>query len=142
MALIMGSVEPFHHRAKKVNKGTSAGITRGHVCIQDTATTPDSWKTATAGVTAGPFVICINADAATADTHFTACVSGEVTVKADGAIEPGKYVMSSAATAGEVVVWDGTNASAKVGVYLGDKGNNAVEAAADGDVIRIIKEAD
>jgi hypothetical protein len=147
MPLIAGQVEPFHHRAKKGTKGAGA-IFSGAVLVKDTALTPDGWKIAPTSGAVKPFGFLIGAnlvggDAATGDTNISVVTEGEVNVIADGAIEPNSYVQPSGTTAGQVIVWDGAAETNKVGLYLGDKsGTGAVEAAADGDVIRIIKEAD
>ena len=141
MALIAGQAEPFHHRAKKGIKGAGV-IFSGAVLVIDTALTPDGWKIA--GLTGvKPFGVLINGDAATGDTTISVCVEGEVNVIAGAAIQPNNYVMLDGAVAGRVKVWDGAAETTKVGFYAGDKtGTGTVEAAADGDVIRIIKEAD
>jgi hypothetical protein len=141
MALIAGQVEPFHHRAKKGTKGAGV-ITAGSVLIKDTALTPDGWKVAPTTANVKPCGILINADAATGDTNITVCLEGEVNVTLDGALEPNNYVMFSTTTAGRVMAWDGASEATKVGFYAGDKGGSAPEAAADTNIIRIIKEAE
>jgi hypothetical protein len=140
MALIAGQMEPFHHRVKKGIKGAGV-ITSGSILVIDTALTPDGWKIA--GLTGvKPFGVLVNADAATGDTTIAVCIEGEVNVVAGAAIQPNNYVMLDGAVAGRVKVWDGVAETTKVGFYAGDKGGSVPEAAADGDVIRIIKEAD
>lgn len=140
MPLIAGQVEPFHHRAKKGIKGAGV-ITAGSVLVIDTALTPDGWKIA--GLTGvKPFGVLLNADAATGDTVITVGVEGEVNVVAGAAIEPNLYVMLDGAVAGRVKAWDGVAETTKVGLYLGNKGGSVPEAAANNDVIAIIKEAD
>jgi hypothetical protein len=141
MALIAGQPEPFHHRAKKGIKGAGV-ITAGSILVVDTALTPDGWKVAPTTATTKPFGVLINGDAATGDTTISVLVEGEVNVVADGVIEPNTPVATSTATAGRVVtIGAGTEAN-RVGLYLGDKGGSSPEAAAQGDVIRIIKEAE
>lgn len=147
MVLIAGQAEPFEHRAKKGTKGAGA-IFAGAVLVPDTALTPDGWKIAPTTATIKPFGILIGAglvggDAATGDTNISVGIEGEFNVIAGGTIEPNTFVMTDTATAGRVIAWAGGIEGAKVGLYLGDKsGTGALEAAAVGEVIRIIKEAD
>jgi hypothetical protein len=139
MPLIAGQVEPFHHRAKKGIKGAGV-IPSGSILTPDTSLTPDGWKIAvTASVK--PYGVLLNADAATGDTVITVGIEGEMQVIAGGTIEPNNYVMPGA-TAGQVQLWNGTAETNKIGLYLGDKGGQVPEVAGNGDVIRIIKEAD
>jgi hypothetical protein len=141
MALIAGQAEPFHHRAKKGIKGAGV-ITAGSVLVKDTALTPDGWKIAPTTANIKPCGILLVADAATGDTTITVGLEGEFNVVCDGAIEPNNYVAFSTTTAGRVIAWDGASEATKVGFYAGDKGGSSPEAAADGNVIRIIKEAE
>lgn len=80
-----------------------------------------------------------------------------VTVIADGVIEPGEAVQGATSTAGQVIVWDGSESDEIVGVYTGKEGGIISKAAttpfaetfaddadfkpvpcADGDVIEIL----
>lgn len=160
--MTLGSVQPANMRVLTVGKNNSAAIKAGDVCCPDTATNPDSYKTApaSAGVT-GPFVVCVNKDVATTTTSFAAAFPGSmVTVTADGAIEPGTEVECSSSTAGQVVAFTPTTvgttfvqanvAAAQsdrlrvVGRYIGHEdeitGKTPATAAADGeaDVVIII----
>lgn len=93
--MTLGSVQPGAEVWSVGKDGTNA-ISIGAVCVRDTATSPDSYKLAPAGVNTGPFGVCVNKAAAAADTAFAmAFPDSLVTVKAQGVIEVGAPVYSS-----------------------------------------------
>ena len=157
--MTLGSLQPGNQKVWSVGKAINAAISVGAVCVPDTGTNPDSYKIAPASAgNTGPFVVCVNKAAATTDPSFAAAFPGSVvTVKADGAIEPGMEVQCSSATAGEVVVFAASDVTSSptettietalkdrqrvVGRYLGHEneltGKVPATAAADGDLIVI-----
>jgi len=138
--MTLGSVQPGHQTVLSVAKDAVNPINAGDVCIRDTGITPNGYKkaTAAAGVT-GPFVVCVNKNAAAADTAFSAAFPGTfVTVKAQGVIAPGSPVYASASAAGQVAA---AGTGDIVGRYLGHEneltGKIPGTSAADGDLIVI-----
>ena len=159
--MTLGSVFPdANMKVLTVGKSTSAAITKGAVCVVDTATAPDSYKIAPASAgNLGPFVVCVNKDAAAADASFSAAFPGTmVTVTAQGAFEVGKEVQCSSSVAGAVTVFAGSTVSATptqaevqnirddrlrvVGRYIGHEaemdGKTPATAAADGETNVVI----
>lgn len=143
--MTLGSVQPGAV-VWSVGKDATNPISVGAVCVRDTATAPDSYKIAPAGVNTGPFVVCVNKAAAATDTSFAAAFPGSfVTVKAQGAIEVGAPVYTSTTVAGSV---SATASGDVVGRYMGHDvtGTTSVEltgktpgtAAADGETNCII----
>ena len=140
--MTLGSVQPGAEVWTVGKDGTNA-IPIGALCVPDTATTPDSYKLApaSAGVL-GPFGVCVNKPAAAADTAFAmAFPNSIVTVKAQGAIEPGALVYPSSTVAGSVSATAGTQGIA--GRYLGHEneltGKAPGTAAADGETNVVIR---
>lgn len=142
--VVAGMIEPDAFRGtQKLDKATNITITRGDIMNRATGTTPDSYQTCpTSG--AGPFAFAMETvTAAQAKSKISAITyDTEVYVTADGAIEPGAFVMTSATTAGQVIAWTGNTATNRIcGVYLGHGGEAdggvARTAAADGDIIKI-----
>jgi hypothetical protein len=137
--LTLGSVQPGA-QVWSVGKDATNAITIGAVCVRDTATSPDSYKIATAGVNTGPFVVCVNKAAAATDTSFAAAFPGSfVTVKAQGAIEVGAPVYTSTTVAGSV---SATASGDVVGRYMGHEteltGKTPGTAAADAETNIVI----
>lgn len=140
--MTLGSVQPGAEVWTVGKDGTNA-IPIGALCVPDTATTPDSYKLApaSAGVL-GPFGVCVNKAAAAADTAFAmAFPNSIVTVKAQGAIEPGALVYPSSTVAGSVSATAGTQGVA--GRYIGHEseitGKVPGTAAADGETNVVIR---
>lgn len=96
-------------------------ISVGALCVRDTAITPQGYKIAPAAAGGtGPFVVCVNRAATSADTAFAAAFPGTlVTVKAQGAIQVGAPVYASATVAGAVA---GAGTGDICGRYLGHEG--------------------
>jgi hypothetical protein len=160
--MTLGAVQPGAMKVMTVGKDSSGAITAGAVCVPDTSTAPDSYKIAPASASVpGPFVVCVNRDAAATDTAFSAAFPGtSVTVKAQGTIEVGKEVQCSASVSGSVAAFvastiGGTYAQAEaqaaqldrlrvVGRYICHdngvemSGKTPATAAADGDAIIIM----
>lgn len=142
-----------------VAKDAVNAITKGSVCVPDTSITPNGYKKAPAAASVpGPFVICVNRDAAASDTAFAAAFPGTmVTVTAQGAIQPGKEVQASASVAGAVTVFVASTVATPtaaeviaaqtdrlrvVGRYIGHEaeldGKTPATAAADGETNIVI----
>jgi hypothetical protein len=95
----------------------------------------------------GPFCVCVNKAAAAADTAFAAAFPNSfVTVKAQGAIEPGALVYPSSTVAGSVSASAGTQGIC--GRYIGHEneitgkllgGGSGATAAADGETNVVIR---
>lgn len=124
-------------------KASGIAITRGDICNIATGTTPDSLQTCPASGT-GPLYWC-EQTAPIGTTGVSVRYDGEVTVKADGAIEPLSLVVTGATTPGRVQQAAGTPEAANrhVGIYLRHAGEasgaaNPATAAANGDVIVIL----
>lgn len=139
--MTLGSVQPGAE-VWTVGKDATNPISIGALCIRDTATTPDSYKQATAAAAlTGPFVVCVNKAAAAADTAFAAAFPNSfVTVKAQGVIEPGGPVYASATVAGSVA---GAGTGDIAGRYVGHEseitGKIPATAAADGETNIVIR---
>lgn len=140
----------------------STNITKGQVCeLNATHFLITSPVTQTAEV--AHFVALANADnsaGAAGDISAPVAVVGHyVTVTADGAINPGRRVVISAATAGQVIEYAATSHAIDqvVGMYVGKEGGKIAKsgstpflesytdnadfppvAAADGDVVEIL----
>jgi hypothetical protein len=158
--MTLGSVFPGSTiKVLTVAKDAVNAITKGSVCVPDTSITPNGYKKATAAASVtGPFVVCVNKDAAAADTAFAAAFPGTmVTVTAQGAIAPGKEVQCSATVAGAVAQFAGaavaTPTAAEVlavqadrlrvvGRYIGHEseitGKTPATSAADGETNIVI----
>lgn len=130
-------------------------VTKGKVMKWDTSN--DGYVTTSAAANElGPFAVCAVA-AASGDINVTVVTAGRVFVTADGTIEPGDLVESSASTAGEVITYAETSIAATptqanvqgamrewrtvIGRYIGHvdeiANNTAKTDAADGDIICI-----
>jgi hypothetical protein len=139
--MTLGSVQPGAE-VWTVGKDGTNPISIGALCVRDTATTPDSYKIAPAAAGGtGPFVVCVNKAAAAADTAFAAAFPNSfVTVKAQGAIEPGSAVYASATVAGSVA---GAGTGDIAGRYIGHEneitGKIPATAAADGETNIVIR---
>ena len=137
--MTLGSVQPGGIVWSVGKDGTNA-IAIGAVCVRDTATAPDSYKLAPAGVNTGPFGVCVNKAAAATDTSFAMAFPGSfVTVKGQGVIEVGAAVYSSTSVAGSV---SATASGDVVGRYMGHEneltGKVPGTAAADAETNLII----
>lgn len=125
------------HPGSRSVKATTALITKGDVCAYGTA--GDAGKVLTASTSAtAPFVACaetkpLNASPSNASIYE----NGLILLKAQGAIEVGKYVMRSASVAGRVSQYDGSGEEKVVGRYLRHEGEDSGDQtnAADGDII-------
>ena len=122
-------------------KASGIAITRGDICNIATGTTPDSLQTCPAsGV--GPLYWC-EQTAPIGTTGVSVRYDGEVTVKADGVIEPLSLLVTGATTPGRVQAAAAEAANRQVGIYLRHPGEasgaaNPPTAAAAGDVIVIL----
>lgn len=138
--MTLGSLQPGHQTVLTVGKDAINPISAGDLCVRDTVVTPNGYKRAPAAAGGtGPFVVCVNRNALASETAFAAAFPGSfVTVKAQGAINPGSPVYASASVAGAVAA-AGTGDIA--GRYLGHESemNGKVPGtpAADGDLIVI-----
>jgi hypothetical protein len=122
----IGMWEPrFYAGSRPKNKATNITVTAGDICNIDTATGPDSYRTAPlSGI--GPFVWCEKTVlAAQAKPRFSAIdYPCEVYVTFDAICEVGAYVMTSATTPGRVIPWTGNTATNRVcGVFLRKQGH-------------------
>jgi hypothetical protein len=123
-------------------KAAGITITRGDICVKDTATTPDSYKVNAAGAAiSGPFYICTQ-NAASAETKVSLAVGGMWLVLGDDTIEPGDQVMLSTSTAGHVMKSTAVTTvpigEGVVGVSLGfadTAGTGAATASVAGDLL-------
>lgn len=153
-----GGYEPGAYIVQ-LQKATSGGsaIIRG--VIVDLNTSTNVWRVAPTTGSAGKFGISTKA-AADGDAVVDVCLKGVVYATADGTIQPGRRVIVSATTAGQVIQYaastvGGTYAQAEViaaggdfnrvvGTYLSKvdemDGKNPPTAAADGDIVRILLE--
>lgn len=149
-----GDYEPGALNVHQKKKSATA-IARGDVCKLDEGDNTFA-PTAAAADQYGPFGVAIKA-ALAADARVIIGISGTFALTADGAIQPGRYVMASGTTVGQVVQYVPSTISATptqaevqravaqfrmiVGRYLGklDEGDGATTptAAADNDVIRV-----
>src|SRR5262245_7148703 len=118
-------------------KASGISIARGDVLMVDTATTPDSLKTATSGAV-GPFYYA-EQEALTGTTGVSVGYDGEVALKGNEAIEVNDFVVVGT-TAGRVIARAEEKAD-KVGVrYLrhpGEKSpgsNSPPTALADAEI--------
>lgn len=138
-------------------KESATVIAKGQVIAPDS----DGFYTATAidGSSTGPFAVAVKAAGSGTTSVYAVTVGSIVSVVADGAIKPRKYVMPSGTTAGQVIQWTPPSGSVttnsdmpdlvledqRVGIYLkqakhvpqGDGVNLPVDAA-DGDIILIL----
>ena len=141
----------------QLQKASSGAIARGVVVDLNTST--NVWRTAPTSGAAGKFGVCTKA-AADGELVLDVCLKGVVYLTSDGTIQPGRRVIVSATTAGQVIQYaastvGGTFSQAEViaaggdfnrvvGTYLGkvdeNDGKNPPTAAADGDIIRVLLE--
>jgi hypothetical protein len=104
-------------------KASGITITAGDIVNIDTATAPDSLRTAPTSGTA-PFYGCTQT-APTGTTGVSVCYDGEFLTTADGAIEPNAVVVSSATTPGRVTARAAEAANRVVGRYLRHAGEKS-----------------
>ena len=118
-------------------KASGIALTKGQLLSVNAATTPDSLIVAPT-TAVRPFYYCLET-AAIGTTTVSVTQTGVVQLRADGAIEPGRIVMRSGTTAGEVVTYDSVDPETVVGTYIGKPGQSAGDqtAAADGDWIQV-----
>lgn len=131
--MTLGSVFADGHAVVlTVGKDGTNPITAGSVCVRDTASTPKSYKQAPASAgNLGPFVVCVNRDAAATDRAFAAAFPGSlVTVKAQGAIDIGQEVQCSSSVSGAVAAFALTTLT---GAYV-----QADQIAAQNDRLRVV----
>src|SRR5215510_6325432 len=102
---ILQPIALFTWRGKK---GAGA-ISKGDLCIIDTALTPDGWKQSPAVATPAyaPFAVC-QADVTSAATELSLGTGGIQAITAGGTIEIGQPVMADTATAGRVIAFSAT----------------------------------
>ena len=123
------------------NKAAGFAVARGDILVKDTATTPDSYKIATAGAAIpGPFYIATQA-ATSAETGVSLAVGGIWNVTGGDTIEPGDDVMLSTTVNGQTVKSTAVTTVAlvqgKVGVSLGNAdtfGSSATTASTVGQL--------
>lgn len=144
---------------RRIGVAASTTITKGEVLIGDAGKDLITQTTTPAD---GPHFVALetvdNSSGSDGDLSCPVAVQGHyVTVIADGAILPGSYVQGATGTAGQVIVWAGTNTDEIVGTYYGKEGGSIAKAsgtpyaetftddadfdpsdAADGDVIEIL----
>jgi hypothetical protein len=126
------------------NKATNILITIHDLCMVDTGTTPQSWKTAPATANqVGPWAVCSqtvtvaeNSGVVSLKTH------GVFYLKGSGVIKPWQYVENSATVAGRVEAFvTGTlDQGRKVGICLGKADTwdtGAPVNSADGDWVAV-----
>jgi hypothetical protein len=106
------------------NKASGFTVARGDILVKDPATTPDSYKIATAGAAIpGPFYIATQAAAST-ETGVSLAVGGTWLVTGGDTIEPGDDTMLSTTVNGQTVKSTAVTTVAllqgKVGVSLGN----------------------
>lgn len=125
----------------RVNKASAITINRGLVCRVDTGTSPDSLAQAAAtALLAGPFVGIPVETRGDGFTTFSIRCNDVVYLRADGDIEPYKYVTTSDTTAGEVIAGTVTADNQIIGFCLGTVetwNTGAPAAAADGDLVAV-----
>lgn len=144
---------------RRIGVAASTTITKGNVVIRDAG--GDLIVQTTTPADGPHFVALETVDNSSGADNALQCpiaVQGHyVTVIADGAITPGSYVQGATSTAGQVIVWAGTNTDEIVGTYYGKEGGTiATDSstpyaetftdgadfnptdAADGDVIEIL----
>jgi hypothetical protein len=134
-------------------------LTKGEVCVLDGASGDLITQTTTPAD--GPHFVAletvVNSGSAD-DLQCPVAAKGHyVTVIADGVIEVGENVQAATSTAGQVIVWSGSESDEIVGVYTGKEGGSVAKAGttpyaetftdsadfkpvecADGDVIEIL----
>jgi hypothetical protein len=120
---------------------SAVAVTAGDIVNIDTGTSPDSYRTAPISGVA-PFWGCSEGKAAGEVKGISGCYDGEFTTTADGAIEVGAIVVTSAATAGRVTARAAEAVNRVVGRYLFHHGeqsgtSNSPTAAAAGEKIII-----
>lgn len=140
--MTLGSLQPGHQSVITVGKDGTNPINAGDLCVRDTVVSPNGYKKAPAAAGGtGPFVVCVNRNAAASDTAFAAAMPGSfVTVKAQGVINPGSPVYASATVAGAVAgAGTGDIAGRAIGHENEMTGKAPGTPAADGDlyVIRL-----
>lgn len=150
-AVIPGLVERLGiEQEVPLPKASGTVITKGQVIAPDTnglyIPTPADASSR------GPYAVAVKAAGSGTVTVAAVTVGSIVSVVADGAIKPRKYVMPSASTAGQVIAYtapileaDIAIVDTKVGIYLKhvksvNEGDGATipTAAADGDIIYIL----
>lgn len=97
-----GTVEPWLSPVvKQVRKTASTAVTKGKI-LGLVAASPDTWQTAVVSYK-GPMMVCTQ-DAAAADSTVLGVMPPcYVWVTFDGAVDPGRPLTISGATAGEVI---------------------------------------
>lgn len=133
MAVVAGQYEIQGSIVVQSGK-TGAAIAKGDVCDLSSG----QWRTAPAGVGAGPYAVATKA-ASASDTTVQILLIGIVYLTADGAITPNGNIIISASTAGQVIAGAGAYGTL-VGKYLAHEnegdGFTVPTAAADADIIR------
>jgi len=149
-ANFLGSYEEQGAVVIQASKGGSA-ITKGDIV----ALSSNKWVAAPTA-SDGPFGVACETKAS-GDATIKVLLQGIVYVTSDGTINPNNYLMMSASTAAQVIVYAKTAASASVtqsdinnardewssiiGIYLAKQnegdGSTEASACADGDTIRI-----
>lgn len=141
--MTLGSVWPGSGNVITAGKDATNAIPIGALTVPDTATTPDSQKTAPAAAgVLGPFGVCVNKAAAATETSFAMALPGTLcTVKGEGVIEVGAIIYPSATVAGSISATAGTQGVA--GRYLGHEnelnGKVPGTAAANGETNLVIR---
>ena len=144
---------------RRIGVAASTTITKGEVVTRDAG---GDLITATTTPVDGPHFVALetvdNSSGSDNDLQCPVAIQGHyVTVISDGAITPGSYVQEATSTAGQVIVWAGTNTDEIVGTYFGKEGGAISKSAstpyaetftdsadfnpvpcADGDVIEIL----
>jgi len=101
--LVAGMVLDWTNARTFTGKKGTGVITRGDVCVPDTALSPDGWKQAPASAPVyGPFAMCMKTTLS-ADTEIQLVKGGIWACTAGGTIEIGKLVQCDTATAGRVI---------------------------------------
>lgn len=142
----LGSAEPGQGFVKKdgATKASGGVFAAGDLLARDTATAPDGWKIAPS-TAVKPFAVAMEAYAS-GTTTLAIGLRGIFNMTMEGACEVGNYVMPASTRPGFVKVWDAVAETTKVGRYLGHRGENdatnIATAAADGDQVLILVEAD
>jgi hypothetical protein len=97
--------------------GAGTALDPGDVVIEDTAVTPDGFKKAATAASAGKAGVNVNR-VEDNETELEVVVKGRVRVKAEGAIEPNKFVKTG--LTGGVTQWGGADAeNLKKGYFAG-----------------------